>query len=305
MDQLTPDDLVNLASLESKLDHVGDLVTGVAKDYHTGLFLHGEGGTGKSFKVLEKLKELKSSYVFHNSRLTARGLVDALNRAPTDIHLIEDAETLLDDKKSFGVLRSALWSQSRKRPMEREISWQAFNTDIRFVFTGGIIVISNANLAETIPEIRAIKTRINVLRLDLTSEELLAKMKQICLAGYEHGEDYLAPVECLQVRAYIVSELSRLNRPVDLRLLINGFRDFLQWKCGDSTKTWQELLQGRIMERPTVERRVDKKAAESTIALEINAKKIPAKDKVAEWIERTGLKERSFYRALTRVEKTR
>ena len=99
-----------IQGLEAKLDHIRDTVRGVVKTFHTGLFLHGEGGTSKSYTVLKELQALRAKYVLHNTRLTGRGLVDALKRAPTDIHVIEDAETLLDDKKSFGVLRSALWS---------------------------------------------------------------------------------------------------------------------------------------------------------------------------------------------------
>lgn len=304
--KLTEEEVAHLATLKDKLDHIDAVVSGVALHYHTGLFLHGEGGTGKSHAIIEQFRKMKVNYVLHNTRLTGRGLVDVLERAPSAVHLIEDAETMLDDKKSFGVLRSALWSQSKKKPMEREISWTTFGTAMRFIFTGGIIVISNANLAEEIAEIRAIKTRINVLRLDLSPEELLAKMKEICLAGYEYGDDYLTPTECLEVREYIISELERLNRPVDLRLLMNGFRDYLQWKNGDSgSKHWKELISGRMAERPVVvERRADKKASESKIALEINRKKLSAAEKVEEWKKTTGLAERSFYRALKRIEGT-
>jgi hypothetical protein len=303
MTGLTTQEREHLDLLESKLDHIGDAVKGIVKHFHTGLFLYGEGGTGKSYKVLETLRALQAKYVYHNTRLTARGLIDALERAPNDIHFIEDAETLLDDKKSFGVLRAALWSQSRKKPPEREITWTAFKTSIRFIFTGGIIVISNANLAEEIPEIRAIKTRINVLRLDLSAEELLALMKKLCLEGYQYGEDYMSPDECLEVSDFIVTEFGELNRPLDLRLLMNGFKDFLQWKTGNSIKHWTELLLGRISERPTVMRRSEKKATESQIALQISNMNISYPQKIALWEEKTGHKgDRSFYRALKRLE---
>ena len=304
MTGLTSQEKEHLELLKSKLDHIGDAVKGIVKHFHTGLFLYGEGGTGKSYKVLETLRALQAKYVYHNTRLTARGLVDALERAPSDIHFIEDAETLLDDKKSFGVLRAALWSQSRKKPPEREITWTAFKTTIRFIFTGGIIVISNANLAEEIPEIRAIKTRINVLRLDLSAEELLALMKKLCLEGYQYGEDYMSPDECLEVSNFIVTKLGELSRPLDLRLLVNGFKDFLQWKSGNSIKHWTELLLGRISERPSVIRRSEKKAAESQIALQINNMDIPYQQKIVLWEQKTGLKgERSFFRALKRLER--
>lgn len=67
--------------LEAKLDHLRDAVRGVAKGYHNGLFVHGEGGTSKSFTVSKELQRLQAKYVLHNARLTGRGLVDALERA--------------------------------------------------------------------------------------------------------------------------------------------------------------------------------------------------------------------------------
>src|SRR5436309_1175898 len=187
--KFTAEDYSHLETLEGKLTHVRDVVRGVAKNFHTGLILWGEGGTGKSYTVLLELQQIKAKYRYHNSRMTARGLVEALESSPHDIHFLEDAETLFDDRKAFGVLRSALWSQDKSRPMKREITWTAFKTDIRFHFYGGIIIISNSNFAEAIPEIRAIKTRINVLRIDISNDEIFALMKKICSKGFKYGDD--------------------------------------------------------------------------------------------------------------------
>jgi len=52
--EFTADDYSHLESLEGKLTHVRDVVRGVAKGFHTGLVLWGEGGTGKSYTVLEE-----------------------------------------------------------------------------------------------------------------------------------------------------------------------------------------------------------------------------------------------------------
>src|SRR5262249_18311454 len=100
-----------------------------------------------------------------------------------DVHYVEDAESLMDDKNALGVLRSALWSQSQEKPPIREVTWTVSRRMARFNFTGGLIVISNENLAESSPVIRAIKTRINVLRIDFSNEEILALMKEICRKG--------------------------------------------------------------------------------------------------------------------------
>jgi len=298
--QLNKDEQSNLEVLNGKLQHVRDTVRGVVKQYHSGLMLQGEGGTSKSYTVLDELRQLKCGYIYHNSRITARGLVDALERNPTSIHLIEDAETLLDDKKSFGVLRSALWSQSNKRPIERQVTWSAFKTEIRFTFTGGLIVISNVALADTIPELRAIKTRITVLNIDVSNAEILALMKQICAAGYQFGQDYLSPAECWEVCSFIVEKLTALKRNLDIRLLTNGFRDYLQFKSGDSQNHWKVLLEGRMSERVAYKTRAEVKTEESRIAMEIYKMKITNPEKLKLWKERTGLSHMAYYRALKR-----
>ena len=289
-----------LANLESKLSHVRDVVRGIVKGFHTGMMLWGSGGTSKSYSVLEELKALKASHILHNSRITARGLVDVLERNPSIVHVIEDAESLMVDKNAPGVLRSALWSQSRKLPKEREVTWTAFQTNIRFIFTGGVIVISNANFAESSPEIRAIKTRINVVHLDVSDEEIKALMKKICLDGYTRGSHYLSPDECLEVREFIITRLTQLKRPLDLRLLITGFDDFLQWKTGNSHNHWQLLIEGRMAERVVYVARSDRKAAEARLALEIHAMKLTYAEKVKLWHDKTGLSKAAYDRALKR-----
>jgi hypothetical protein len=86
-------------------------------------------------------------YELHNSRLTGRGLVESLADHPTDIHVIEDAETLLEDKRAWGVLRSALHSQSKKKPPERRVTWRAHNVNIDIIFTGAKPDSQQARLA--------------------------------------------------------------------------------------------------------------------------------------------------------------
>src|SRR5262249_40160110 len=133
--ELSDEDKGHLQTLEPKLQVIRDRVRGVAQGIHPGMYVWGEGGTSKSFTILETLKECKADYKTHNSRMTGRGLVDVLFELPTSIHVIDDCESMLADGMARGVLRSALWSQSKKRPMEREITWRAHGVDIRFVFT--------------------------------------------------------------------------------------------------------------------------------------------------------------------------
>jgi hypothetical protein len=300
--KLSDEDQARLQDLEPKLTLIRDRVRGVAQSLHTGLYLWGEGGTSKSYTVLDELKKCQADFVVHNSRMTGRGLVDALQRLPTSVHVIEDCESIFDDKRAWGVLRSALWSQSRKRPMEREISWTAFNTDIRFVFTGAIILIANRPL-DTIPELAALATRITVLQLVATFAEVAALMRSVALEGYTFGQDFVTPKECMAVAEYVIDRMRSLDRPLDMRVYVNGVKDYLQCKTGHSDTDWKDLIATRLR-RTTVlrERRVDVKAREQGIALELSQLDVSPEERMRLWLERTGKSERAYWRRLKELE---
>src|SRR4051794_15496526 len=88
----------HLASLEYKVQVLRDRTASVAKGYSTGLFVWGSGGVSKSFTVESTLKDLGAPYVLTNSRLSARGMYCLLQESPDVVHLLDDCESLLDDK---------------------------------------------------------------------------------------------------------------------------------------------------------------------------------------------------------------
>jgi hypothetical protein len=301
--KLSKEDRARLADLEPKLRLVRDRVRGVVQSIHTGLYLWGEGGTSKSYTVLEQLQNLKADYVVHNSRMTGRGLVDTLQRLPSSVHVIEDCESIFDDKKAWGVLRSALWSQSKKRPMEREISWTAFKTNIRFLFTGGIILIANTNL-ETNPELVALSLRIAVLQLVATFAEIAALMRSVALQGFAFGQDFVAPAECVEVCEHVIDRMRSLDRPLDMRVYVNGVKDYLQCKTGHSDTDWKDLIESRLR-RTTVlrERRADVMSREASIALELSKMDVTPAERLRLWKEKTNKSGRAYWRRLKDLEK--
>src|SRR5262245_17464004 len=297
--RLSAKDREQLAGLEPKHQLIRDRVRGVAKSIHTGFYLWGAGGTSKRYTVLDELQKLKANYVVHNSRMTGRGLVDVLQRLRRSIHVIEDCESIFDDKRAWGVLRSALWSQSKKRPMEREISWTAFNTEIRFTFTGGIILIANRSL-EKQPELAALATRIVVLQLVATFAEVAALMRSVALDGYAYGEDYVTPQECTEVAEYVIDQMTALERPLDMRAYVNGVKDYLQCKTGHSDTNWKDLINTRLRRTTALpERRADRVGREAALALEIAQMNVSPAERMAMWKERSGGKsERAYWRRL-------
>jgi hypothetical protein len=299
---LSAEDRARLKELEPKHTLIRDRVRGVVKFIHTGFYLWGDGGTSKSFTVLDELQKLKADYLVHNSRMTGRGLVDTLCRLPSSVHVLEDCESVFGDRRAWGVLRSALWSQSRKRPMEREVSWTAFATNIRFTFTGGIILIANRPL-EALPELAAFATRITVLQLVATFAEVAALMRSVALQGFTFGQDFVTPRECLEVAEHVIERMGSLERPLDMRVYVNGVKDYLQCKTGHSDTDWKDLIETRLR-RTTVlrERRTDVLSREASIALELSRMDVSPAERVRLWKDRTGKSERAYWRRLKGLE---
>ena len=243
----SPDrDKKELSSLERKLNLVRDCVTAVGKGYKTGFYLYGTGGMGKSYTVLRQLERLEVAFQLFNSRMTAKGLFLALQRAPDAIHVMEDMERVTKDPDAQGVLRSALWAQPGH---DRVVTWTtATDGPQRFAFRGGLILISNRPLAD-LPELRALATRIEVHRLEVTDAELAALMRELAGKGYRlDGKVGIGPEECLQVTEYLLKECRAVGCPLDLRLQQKAFQSYLQFAADFSFSHWEDLVAASVRE---------------------------------------------------------
>jgi len=201
------------------------------------------------------------------------------------------------------VLRSACWSQSRAKPKVRHISWKAHQVDIRYDFTGSLLVISNAPLIDSSHELRALRTRVKVLKLDFEAAEILALMKKICQGGYTIGSDAMTPAECWTVAEFIREKVSTLSRSIDLRLLDQSFNDYILHREHKTEIGWQDMVAARMTEKPTrYKSRAERAAEDHTIAISIyNQKELKQAEKLKLWKEQTGKTKQSFYNALQRA----
>ncbi len=298
---LSPDDREALDRLESKLAVVRDRTASVALGYTTGFFLHGEGGTCKSYTVLRELERLKADYKLFNSRMTGRGLFDVLREHPDSVHVLEDMERIHRDTMAQGVLRSALWGQHRSDRQERLVTWNAHRCKLAFYFTGGIIMISNRPL-DDLPELRALATRANPVLLRASNRELAALMRHVSAQGYCHHGSRLKTEACLEVAEYIIRHCFSTNRNLDMRLLINSFSDRLQWEAGETTCGWRDMVDCRLLEQvvPAKETRNQRKERELEVARRI--RHLPRAERFRCWHEETGgSSEASLYRRLSEL----
>jgi hypothetical protein len=290
-----------LASLDKKLALVKDRVTAVAAGYQTGLYLFGGGGIGKSFTVLARLGELQASYRLFNSRITAKGLFRALERAPDAVHVLEDMERLTNDRDAQGVLRSALWAQPGR---DRIVTWTTGTGGEESVtFRGGIVLLANRPLA-TLPELRALATRITVLRLEVTDGEAVSLMLKLAAGGHQvDGKLVLAAEECVKVTQHMILECRAAGCPLDLRLQVNAYSDYLLWESDQSRCGWQDLVTSRVREaahhfRVELSRlsQEARRAERRRVVAEIVGLTTDPEERIRLYQERTGKSRADFFR---------
>ena len=78
----------------------------MALGFSNGFFLHGTGGIAKSYTVLNELQRLGVDFKLFNSRMSGRGLFEALAEYPKASTSLEDMERVVKDKDAQGILRS-------------------------------------------------------------------------------------------------------------------------------------------------------------------------------------------------------
>jgi hypothetical protein len=304
---LSAADAAQLGSLRKKIYLVWDLVTGVARGYKTGLFLHGPGGVGKSYNVLERLKALDVPHVLFNSRMTGKGLFLSLQKAPDAIFVLEDLERITKEPDAQGVLRSALWAQPGH---ERIVTWTtAVEGKDRVVFRGGLILISNRPLAD-LAELRALATRIEVHRMDVTDGELTALMRYLAGDGYRFGGRIaIAPQECIEVTEFLLNECRLSGCPLDLRLQQKSFQTYLQWAGDNAICDWRDLVAASVREAAHHFRHglntaspEDKKKERRNVIREILKVIADPKEQEKRYKERMHASRADFYRRKREVE---
>jgi hypothetical protein len=289
----------HLESYKGKLQLVRDYVRGVALGFSNGFFLCGTGGIAKSFTVLGELQRLGADFKLFNSRMSGRGLFEALGEYPNAVHVLEDMERIVKDKDGQGIIRSACWAQrGDDGRQKRTVTWATARGVESIVFQGGLIMLSNRPL-DDLPELRAIKTRISHLYLEVSDAEIAAQMRRLAKQGYRHGDQEMTADECETVCEFVILESQSKLCHLDMRLLDNGFRDYLQWREGHSATHWQTLVATRLDGRrdETVTSPKDRQQDEDLRTLEAVLNQYPSVlTAQLEWCRIRGKSRASFFR---------
>jgi hypothetical protein len=293
----TPGDEALLASFESKLRVLKDRIVGTAEGFYPGAIVVSEGGVGKTHTIVGTLTSMNRPFVLLNSHVTGSGLFRVLKQAKDSLILCEDSETLFDDRKSLGLLRSALdcGLPGEGGKLVRAVTWGT-NKPESVYFSGALIVVANRQLPNS-AEMRAIETRVPVIRLEFSKEETAAKIRAIASKGYTFGEHHVSPAQCLEVAKLVIKRSEELDQAPNIRVVVQAWRDWLQWSMGAAECDWKELVESRIRKQATSTPR-NPKAMQREVEFRLLAEMegLPTQQQLQRWEEVTKKKRDSYFR---------
>jgi hypothetical protein len=297
-----------LEELNRRQAVIRDRVRGVALRHHTGLYLFGRAGTGKTYGIRKTLEEEGCKYAYHSGHLTPMGLFDLVGEFHDRVIVLDDVGELFAQRIALQILLAALGHQPDEVGT-RVIKYRRQGCEATVHFTGGIIMISNLELHQG-PVLDALKSRVHCLRYSPSDEDVAAMMRAIAANGWPAGNPKLAPEECREVADFLISESLRIGCHLDLRLLVDkSFPDYLQHQNGDAETHWKDLISTTLQEQLVDLKhtalakasRMETKEREHCVVRELLAQYTTKEERIAAWQTETGKSERAFYRRLEEI----
>jgi hypothetical protein len=274
----------------------------LAKGFTNAMFLFGPGGLGKTHVVCEELDSVcGKSWVHHTAYSTPKALMLELAEKPEVIHVFEDCEKLYKTDVAASILRAACGNPKGR---DRWITYETANEKIRVNFRGGVLIVSNENIARSKGPLAAVASRFRPIKWDLTLEERMALILEVARQPWNKGDWRLTPSQCKVVAKFLIEEMTggATGTPVDLRLYTeHALPAYAMWLLNKNETSWQEVvrskLSGEIGNQGGETRQVRNSRLE-TIAVQISLLKNTTKEKVDFWKEKTGLGQAIYYRHL-------
>jgi len=314
---LSEEDQAALADFRARQQVLRDLTLGCINKNHTGAYVFGPPGLGKTFTIHNTLRERKA-YWKHHQRITAKPLYLELEKDPGAVHNIDDCEQLFSEKSALTLLRSALGGERVRGRCERRVSYSIAGSRARVLehyFFGAIIFTSNRALADEKPEIRAVMSRIPCLAFAPPDREIRALMRHVARQGFVGETGRMTPHECVEVIEHVIDLAGELKGRLDLRWIDHGYGHYLTHVAGGGTVDWRDMVKFHIMHALTYfdhtplvmpgqlkhgegERR---EALELQVVVAKEIARMPGlgqEERLRLWEERTRLSRATYYRRL-------
>lgn len=273
--------------------HRADILCARVREVISGkvcaLFIYGPGGHGKSHHALNELQRQKVDFIHHNSHCTPRALFDSLYLYPEYIHIFEDLESLYKMPVAANILRTVC--EPEKKHKRRVVTYETAKGSERFVFSGGVIIVSNEDLSNK-GILGAVASRCRPLEWRLTPEDVKTLINAVAKKGL-HG---LTPKACKEVADFVVNFSETNGYPVEMRTYCDhALPSYKHWRDEKDAVHWKEIVASKLRGQVILEKRADRIRRERQIAAEVHASGGVVKEKIAKWKDRTEGKSQAAY----------
>lgn len=180
---LSADSRPPMRSVSELFASLRELTMVVGEKHANSLMVRGAGGTGKTYTVQETLKTARIPFEVLRGYSTPVALYNTLYANRTALVVVDDCDDVFSDLTGLNILKAVLDSY----PI-RTVSWNSMGNAaavLQFNFEGQVIFVSNMSLAKLSTHMQALMTRILVLHMDLTVEQILQYLGLIRKTPYK------------------------------------------------------------------------------------------------------------------------
>lgn len=273
----------------------------VVQGYCPAAFVWGPPGMGKSYVVRNCLNGLLATrWKHHTAYTTPKGLMLTLAEDSAAIHVFEDCERMLRTDLTASILRAACGSPNEQ---ERWVTYETANERLRVKLTGGIIVVTNANLSKSAGPMQGVASRFRPIEWTMTQEEVVASIQQIAKTEFVYKGVQLSSKNCMLVAKALVDMIGEedMSMPLDLRLYTEHALPTFAYCQMSNTGNWLDVLRAKLIGKAgtAAEGQAQRTQRLQSLALSIKSDStLKPKERVAKWKALTGLGQAIYYRHL-------
>jgi len=182
------------------------------------------------------------------------------------------------------------------------VTYESQNAKLRFAFTGGIIIASNANLARQSGPMQGVASRFRPIKWELTHDEVVAVIHTIAKNGWSKGSAVLTVKECKEVATALLDMLAdgQIDCPLDIRLYTEHALPIYLYCQAVGQANWKDVLQSKMTGTATTqaEGQAQRTRRLEDLALQLFNGNQSGAQKILAWKMQTGLGQAIYYRHL-------
>jgi hypothetical protein len=280
------------SNVYTEMDAYTDMVS---RGINFGCVIEGSGGTGKTYRVINRLKDV--DYAYTDSFTTPQAFyIWMFRNRHKEVLIIDDVAGFMNNDKVLAFLKGGLWEVNGQRiihymttkPMQDELGNFVPNA---FILNARMVIITN-KLNKKNPHLNAVLTRVNYCRVEIDHEELMEILKQVTEKDYPG----LSLDERMEVFKFIEDNTSDSNDDLNIRSLIKCFQHKIYSNQVGDKDLWKRLALLSIIQKNPQLVIVEQLLADNAFTSE--------EDRVIEFKKQTGKSRATYFRLKEQLQLT-